>query len=733
MVEELLNILRLLDRFVGHYPLFLYLIDPQHTLIWYNQYMAQRLPQFRIGQPLNCPRGLWPCDAICPECQETSYDPRRVHKHLLKRSLDSEAREVYIEFLSLPVMDTHQNLQGILRLGVDVTESEKLQEKLREKEKLFKAIINSSSDGIIFLDRANRIVSWNRGAEEIFGYTREEILGQSIERLIPPELIEIGELDYLHKELRAKGEIKKYETQRRHKNGRPIYVDIASTCIYDEQGNFLGISQIIKDITSRKELEFELLRTILELSKINELNEILHSTYEEREILRIILIAITAGEGLRFNRAFLLLVDKEKKVLRGELAIGPSDEQEANRIWSELNKDYHYLKDIVRIYQIDLEGTDKTVNEIVSRMEVPLEAENHLFIQALNKKRVIQVTHGQLPGPGLYSLDIGDSDVFQLLNNDSFVIAPLYSRQEPLGIIIADNCINKREITTEDVEGLKLFASQASLAIENARLYQTLEQRYEDLQKAYRELEENQKKLLQLERLAAIGEMSARVAHEIRNPLVSIGGFARLIERKLSDNPTLRQYAGIISEQVTHLEYILNNMLNMANPPKPEQHLVDIRQVIERALQVLNKTFEQHRIQVTSHFQDGCGPIIGDEMLLQQAFLNLLKNAVEALESREGNREIHIEIGAQDRHLEVRVSDNGPGMEESVLSKIFESFFTTKSRGTGLGLPIVHQVVQSHNGEIQVESAPGKGTRFYLRFPLAPEQEPLEARSTDGN
>ena len=558
MINELTHIMRLLDRFVGNYPIFLYLLDGANRVVWANQYLADKVPELQRGRRVEPESPWWP--AVDGQ-EEDSAAENTVEKRLAVCSIDGRERQ--IEFLSLPVRGGFGQSGGALRLGVDVTENEEAQRQLREKEKLFTAIIRSSPDAVIFLDNDGQVVSWNSGAHDIFGYSREEIVHQSIDRLIPDDLLKLGEKDYLRKELEEKGAIRKYETQRLHKFGHSIYVDISSTQIIDENGNVSGTSQIIKNIDSRKELEFELLRTILELSKLNDLNEILHSTYEEDEILRIILIAITAGEGLRFNRAFLVMIDEDKQTLSGTIAVGPSNEEEANRIWSELDQQHRYLRDIVRAYSIDVEGADRQVNQIVREISIPLSDQKHVLVEAISKRQAMQIEKKQLLHSSTLHGEMANGHIFDLFGSDTLVIAPMFTRTESLGLIIADNCISHRKITPEDIEGLKLFATQASLAIENARLYETLERRVEEVQDAYEQLEENQERLLRAERLATIGEMSAKIAHEIRNPLVSIGGFARLIERKIEEDKTLKQYAGIIREQVSNLEHILNNILNV--------------------------------------------------------------------------------------------------------------------------------------------------------------------------
>ncbi len=728
MLNELTHIMRLLDRFVGNYPIFLYLLDDENRVVWTNQFLKDKVPELQRSRRIDPDSPWWPATDHANE--ESASAENAVEKRLTMCKIDEQERQ--IEFLSLPLRGRFGQNSGALRLGVDVTENEEARRRLREKEKLFSAIIRSSPDAVIFLDNDERVVSWNRGANDIFGYSREEMVHQSIDRLIPEDLQNLGEKEYMRKELEEKGAIRKYETQRLHKDGHSIYVDISSTQIVDENGEVGGTSQIIKNIDSRKELEFELLRTILELSKLNDLNEILHSTYEEEEILRIILVAITAGEGLRFNRAFLVMIDHETQRLQGTIAVGPSNEDEANRIWSELDQQHRYLKDIVRAYSIDVEGSDRQVNQIVQQINIPLSDEKHVLVEAVRKHQVLQIEKRQLLHSSALHCEMGDGHIFDLFASDKLVIAPMFSRTESLGLIIADNCISRQKVTPEDIEGLKLFATQASLAIENARLYEKLERRVEEVQDAYEQLEENQERLLRAERLATIGEMSAKIAHEIRNPLVSIGGFARLIERKIEEDNQLKQYAGIIRDQVSNLEQILNNILNVANPPKPEKNRVDINQSIEQVVGFLANAFDERGIVSRLELSAEECIVLGDAKLLHQMFLNLLKNAIEALEGQELERRVTVETRINNAMAEIQVTDNGPGIETGVLKKIFQSFFTTKSSGSGLGLSIVKQIVKNHNGKVDVRTRKDEGASFVVQLPLAPQEEAVEETGEDG-
>ncbi len=585
-----------------------------------------------------------------------------------------------------------------------------------EKDTLFAEIINSSGDAIIFLDTSGQIVHWNSGAEQIFGYATDEAVGKNYTMLIPADLQGVDEMNYVNDEVRRKGQLRKYETRRQCNDGSVLFVDISATQIFDDQQNLLGRAEIIKEIQARKELEFELLQTILELAKINELNDILYNSYDEADILRLILIAMTAGEGLSFNRALLLLIDRDQDVLRGELAVGSSNGDEAGRIWNDLERDYRFLSDIVKDYQIDLEGVDKTVNELVRTIRVPLSNSQHILNQAMQRRQVALVNEAYIESRPEVSFSIDESDLITLLDNTNFVVVPLFTKSEPLGVLIADNCITREPILLERLHTLRLFASQASAAIENARLYGHLARQNAKLKDAYSDLETNQQKLLQSERLAAIGEMSAKIAHEIRNPLVAIGGFARLIEKGEKENGKTAQYAAIIKDQVGKLEHILSNLLASAKPLEPHLEIVDLKECIQEALEMVRERCSNQSIEVSCQLCEDSAEIRGDRRMLHQMLLNLLINSIDACrEVQDAHISMRLQRGVDWLTLEIR--DSGCGMKEAMKERIFEAFYSTKSGGTGLGLSIVNQIIRAHGGRIDLQSELGIGTNFTLRIP----------------
>lgn len=192
---------------------------------------------------------------------------------------------------------------------------------------------------------------------------------------------------------------------------------------------------------------------IAKLSLLNQVSEALYGAQLSLpQVLESVLIAMTAGQGLRFNRAFLLLVDERTRTLRGEIAIGPSSKEEAQRIWRDLAEQPTDLYEMMTSYDLSLRETDAAVNAIVRDLQVDLAQEDHILIKAMHSRRVVHVV-GSDEGPGL-------DDVRQWLGVSCFAVAPLATRRGAIGVLIADNAISGLAITELDLEFLQLFANQ---------------------------------------------------------------------------------------------------------------------------------------------------------------------------------------------------------------------------------------------------------------------------------
>ncbi|MFQ6099143.1 MAG: ATP-binding protein, partial [Armatimonadota bacterium] len=296
-----------------------------------------------------------------------------------------------------------------------------------------------------------------------------------------------------------------------------------------------------------------------------------------------------------------------------------------------------------------------------------------------------------------------------------FVIAPLASGDRALGVIVADNLFSGNPITDEDVRLLEMFSAQAGQALANAKAYQNLRDTLSELEDAYRELEGTQKRLVRAEQLAAVGTMAARVAHEIRNPLTTVGGFARTIVRNPGDAERSREHAQIIVDEVDRLELILRNLLNLARPQEPMLQVLDVNEVVRDTATLLGHDFDGETLRLTLDLGDDLPPALGDRGQLKQAFLNISKNAAVAMPDG-GELVIRTSVDGDSHRIDFR--DTGIGIDDDIVDKVFEPFFSTRTIGSGIGLAVTRQIVEEHGGRIEVSRNPDRGSTFTIWLPV---------------
>ncbi|MEW6108340.1 MAG: PAS domain S-box protein [Nitrospirota bacterium] len=229
------------------------------------------------------------------------------------------------------------------------------------------------------------------------------------------------------------------------------------------------------------------------------------------------------------------------------------------------------------------------------------------------------------------------------------------------------------------------------------------------------ELKNLREKLVSAEKMAALGEVAAKVAHEIRNPLVSVGGFATRLEKKLDGN--LKEYAGIIVKEVERLEEILKEILGFVKEVRLAKEKVDINSLVDEVTTLMKSDIEDRGIALVKDFSK-LAEVFIDPNRVKEAIVNILSNAIQSIT---GSGSIHIKTYAKEEYAVVEIADTGRGISESDISFIFDPFFTTKSAGTGLGLAITNKIIQEHNGRIEVESKIDRGSIFRVYIPIKEE------------
>lgn len=292
--------------------------------------------------------------------------------------------------------------------------------------------------------------------------------------------------------------------------------------------------------------------------------------------------------------------------------------------------------------------------------------------------------------------------------------APIVSKDRVLGTITLCRRREQKEMADdqEDRYLLNAIASYISSGLENALLNLKLRD-------ALRELSDAQRRLIEHEKLRSLGEMTANIAHEIKNPLVVIGGFTKRLAKKAHLDETESRYVDIITNEVTRLEAILTEVLNyVKETPLLFEHC-DISNLMDDILYLLSSDKGWEDVKIARNYDKNLQPTLCDVQQIKQVFLNILMNSFEAMH---GNGTITITTGSMaiqgKPFIAISLTDTGGGVEPSVLDNIFNPFFTTKERGSGLGLAVSNKIVMHHGGDIEVKNKPGEGVAFVVYLPF---------------
>jgi len=259
-----------------------------------------------------------------------------------------------------------------------------------------------------------------------------------------------------------------------------------------------------------------------------------------------------------------------------------------------------------------------------------------------------------------------------------------------------------------------------TLAERGRRQRADLERTTQRLAEVYRQLQDNFEHMKRAERLFALGQLSAGLAHEVRNPLASIAGAAGILRRKLCREPKDVECLEIIVKECKRLNGLLTHFLDFARPRTPNYQTTDFRLVIGSVMELAAHAVGKRPIELRKEFLTDLPAVECDPELLKQVLLNLIINAIQATP---GGGEVLVSAGRRNNRLLIEVRDEGCGISAADRDRIFDPFFTTKENGTGLGLSVAHQIVEQHDGILTAEANPGKGMTFSVSLPLRHERQ----------
>lgn len=241
-----------------------------------------------------------------------------------------------------------------------------------------------------------------------------------------------------------------------------------------------------------------------------------------------------------------------------------------------------------------------------------------------------------------------------------------------------------------------------------------LAERNEQLEIAHRQLFEIQRQLSQLERLAATGQLAAQFAHEVGTPLNLISGHVQLLSAQLTDEKASTRLE-IIAKQIERIERIVRHMLDSTRRPPAEMRVLNINLLLKNIVEAIQPTLSSRNVEIVTELESNLPDIEGDPEQLQQVFLNLVNNSIDAMP--EGGT-LYFSSAVIGEMVVIEFEDTGQGIPENVKQRVFEPMFTTKKRGTGLGLSLSRQIIEEHHGLLELCSSPGIGTKFTIQLPI---------------
>ncbi|MHB8121726.1 MAG: ATP-binding protein [Desulfuromonadaceae bacterium] len=436
-----------------------------------------------------------------------------------------------------------------------------------------------------------------------------------------------------------------------------------------------------------------------ELTLLYQLSNTMLSTIRLNKLAHLILTAVTTPSSNLFERAILFLRNEKTNVLQGMLAVTRRLSEGLCIVGGHdaLGSRWDISDEIISRQRSD----EFCVQVRLTRIEIDRGCP--LIYQVISERALCHSDEVQCQKCTTCSF-------IRPLCGGSFAVAPLIARETAIGMIVVDNPDSGREISSNNLRFLQLFANQAGMAIENSMLYNRIEE-------AHLNLREAKERLSHGERLAAIGEMAASLAHELKNPLITIGGFAGRLIKSLPADAREHHYADVIVSEVSRLEKMLTEILAFSRKPTICFSTCDLEEIVRDCLACCATTFEDHNIKVSLISDVPPLTVSGDAHQLKQVFLNLVLNSCDAMP--EGGR---LALTIERTHLDrksviVTVEDTGGGISKEMQSQIFNPFFTTKHHGTGLGLSIANRIIINHFGSIETHNSE-QGAVFTIILPL---------------
>ena len=545
--------------------------------------------------------------------------------------------------------------QGTIHVVRDITDRRSAEEKYR-------LLFEQVQEGVYVATPEGRLVDCNDAFVHMLGYsTREELLVLNLDSEI---CVDAQQRENFRKEIEAHNYVRNFDVTLRRKDGTLLLAVESSFATRSGTGTIERYQGFVLDMTEKRRAEDEMRRRNRELNALNAMAVVAAQSFDLDEILNLTLrqvVTLFAAES-----GTVYLSDSDNTTYRRRAAWGPRS------------------RDQMRAAEISFaEGFGDLVMR--SRAEV--------------------VTAEYLPHlpPKVVEFLRGEAD-------RSWIWVLFWGKDSPVGIMGLCNEVGY-EYSSNDENLLVAISRQLATTIEKVRLYEETCRAYEDLRKT-------QEQLLQSEKMSAVGQLIAGVAHELNNPLTAILGYAELLESE-GLNTRAQDYVGKLFKQAQRTHRVVQNLLSFARQRTPQREEVDIRKVLDETLALRDYDLKTNNIRVEREAPSEPAMVVADPHQIEQVFLNILNNAVDAILETGRTGKVKVRIYWQNGHVCTQFSDDGPGLKDP--KRIFDPFYTTKSvgKGTGLGLSICYGIVKEHGGDITANNSPDGGAVIEVKLPSA--------------
>jgi PAS domain S-box-containing protein len=553
-----------------------------------------------------------------------------------------------------PLHDSDGKRLGTIHVLRDVT-------MRRRAETKFRALFEKVQEGVFISTPSGRFVDFNRAFMRILGYdSPEELIAADVGTQF---YVDPTDRERRHRLLRDYGEIADFEFRFRKRDGEIRTAQESSFATRDEAGAIVAYQGFLLDITDLKNAEADIRRRNQELLALNAIADLLGQSSVLEDGLRSVLLKITELFALDVGAVFFL--DENSRKLVRPIMVG-------------------FRSDVAhRVDQIELSAA------------------------LLDQLRRVHATVVSGSAPIL-------PDEFRDLRASEGIPVPqivvLWSKDRIVGMLFI-GCRDEREFSAAELSLISAVANQIATAIDKSLLL-------EKTREAYESLRHTQQQLLQSEKMAAVGQLISGVAHELNNPLTAILGYSQLLKSEELSGQRGAEYLEKLHRQAQRTHHIVQSLLSFARQRRPQRASVNLHQILEDTLVLREYDLRLRKIRVHREFDPNLPVTSADFNQLQQVFLNILNNAIDAIQDTGGPGEIWIRTQTSAGNLRVEFTDSGAGLQNQ--HRIFDPFYTTKpvGKGTGLGLSICYGIVKEHGGDIEAKNSPPRGATFTITLPV---------------